>query len=141
MTSRIQIASTSDDVARCFDVMHELRPHLAQGSFVAQVARQQAQGWQMAYLECGGAVRSVTGYRLIENLAWGRILYVDDLVTRGADHGGGFGSQLLDWLIAQAKQHQCDQFHLDSGVQRFGAHRFYLHKGMDITCHHFAMKL
>jgi hypothetical protein len=31
--------------------------------------------------------------------------------------------------------------HLDSGVQRFAAHRFYLARRMDITCHHFALKL
>ena len=30
--------------------------------------------------------------------------------------------------------------HLDSGVQRFGAHRFYLASRMDIIAHHFSMK-
>lgn len=139
--SRIQIARSAEDITRCFDVMHELRPHLTLESFLAQAARQQAQGWHLAFLECDDVIRSVTGYRIIENLAWGRILYVDDLVTRANDHGGGFGSALFDWLVAQARQHQCSQFHLDSGVQRFDAHRFYLHKGLDITCHHFAMRL
>jgi GNAT superfamily N-acetyltransferase len=141
MTPRIQIASNSDDIARCFEVMHELRPHLTLESFLAQAARQQTQGWRLAFLESDGVVRSVTGYRLLENLAWGRFLYVDDLVTRDVDLGGGFGSRLLDWLVDEAKRQGCDQFHLDSGVQRFGAHRFYLHKGMDITSHHFAMRL
>lgn len=139
--SRIQIAQSAGDITRCFDVMHELRPHLTLESFLAQAARQQAQGWHLAFLECDDVIRSATGYRIIENLAWGRILYVDDLVTRANDHGGGFGSELFDWLVAQARQHQCSQFHLDSGVQRFDAHRFYLHKGLDITCHHFAMRL
>jgi len=62
-------------------------------------------------------------------------------VTRDVDLGVGFGSRLLDWLVDEAKRQGCEQFHLDSGVQRFGAHRFYLHKGMDITSHHFAMRL
>jgi hypothetical protein len=30
---------------------------------------------------------------------------------------------------------------LDSGVQRFGAHRFYLRRRMNITSHHFAIDL
>jgi len=140
-TSRIQIAQSVGDITRCFDVMHELRPHLTPEGFLAQAARQQTRGWHLAFLECEGVIRSVTGYRFIETLAWGRTLYVDDLVARTDDHGSGFGSALLDWLVAQAKQHECAQFHLDSGVQRFGAHRFYLHKGMDITSHHFAMRL
>jgi len=43
--------------------------------------------------------------------------------------------------VAQARAEGCAQFQLDSGVQRFGAHRFYLMKRMDITAHHFGLKL
>lgn len=63
------------------------------------------------------------------------------LVTRAADHGAGYGSALFDWLTNEARSAGCAQLHLDSGVQRFGAHRFYLHKGLDITSHHFAVQL
>ena len=68
-------------------------------------------------------------------------LYVDDLVTLESQQGKGYGSRMLDWLVEEAKRLGCDQFHLDSGVQRYDAHRFYLHKGMDIWCHHFALIL
>jgi GNAT superfamily N-acetyltransferase len=74
-------------------------------------------------------------------LAWGKALYVDDFVSAEAYRGLGYGSALFDWLLVQATQSGCDQLHLDSGVHRFAAHRFYLHKGMDITSHHFAMKI
>lgn len=137
----IALAETEAEIARCFAVMHELRPHLSQDVFVAQVLRQQAQGYCLAYLEEAGEIRATTGYRVSENLVYGRFMYVDDLVTRSADQGSGYGSALLDWLIAEARRLGCAQFHLDSGVQRFGAHRFYLHKGMDITSHHFGMRL
>jgi hypothetical protein len=43
--------------------------------------------------------------------------------------------------VNEAKARNCDQLHLDSGVQRFGAHRFYLASRMDIIAHHFTMKL
>jgi GNAT superfamily N-acetyltransferase len=66
---------------------------------------------------------------------------VDDLVAAPAQRSRGHGGKLFDWLVAQAKQNNCDEFHLDSGVQRFGAHRFYLARRMDINCHHFALKL
>lgn len=54
------------------------------------------------------------------------------LVTRAADHG----SALFDWLTGEARSAGCAQLHLDSG-----AHRFDLHKGLDITSHHFALRL
>jgi GNAT superfamily N-acetyltransferase len=62
-------------------------------------------------------------------------------VTRAADRSRGYGDQLLDWLVDHACGLGCDQLHLDSGVQRFAAHRFYLRNRMDITAHHFALKL
>lgn len=138
----IAIAVTRAEIERGYEVVRELRPHLTREAFVAQVERQRAnEGYALALLDDGGLVRAAAGFRYLETLAWGRILYVDDLVTRAADHGAGYGSALLDWLVGEARTAGCAQFHLDSGVQRFGAHRFYLHKGLDITSHHFAMAL
>jgi GNAT superfamily N-acetyltransferase len=137
----IQPADTEAAVSACYSVMKELRPHLTEERYREQVRRQQSQGYRLVYAGSGELVRAVAGYRVLENLAWGRFLYVDDLVTCWADQGGGLGSALFDWLLAEARREGCGQFHLDSGVQRFGAHRFYLHKGMDITAHHFAMSL
>ena len=48
---------------------------------------------------------------------------------------------ILDWLVAQARAADCDSFLLDSGVQRFGAHRFYLQKRLEIRAHHFVLPL
>ena len=138
----IALAESDALVARCYEVMHELRPHLSDaGEFTARVNRQAGQGYRLAFAECGGEVQGVAGFRISEHLAWGRILYVDDLVTSEKSRGTGCGSALIDFLVAHAREQKCAQFHLDSGVQRFDAHRFYLHKGMDITCHHFALKL
>lgn len=138
----IRLAETRQDIARCFPVMAELRPHFADAeTFVEQVLRQQREGWRLAYLEEAGAVKACAGYRLSESLSWGRFLYVDDLITAASARSQGHGGELIDWLVAQARAAGCAQFHLDSGVQRFGAHRFYLAKRMDIVAHHFALKL
>jgi hypothetical protein len=47
---------------------------------------------------------------------------------------------LLNWLTEEARQLNCDQIHLDSGVglDRADAHRLYLNAGMVIASHHFA---
>jgi GNAT superfamily N-acetyltransferase len=92
-------------------------------------------------LESEGEVRAVAGYRYLESLFSGKFLYVDDLVTRVADRSLGFGGQLFDWLVKEAREHGCESLELDSGVQRFDAHRFYLLKRMNISCYHFRLKL
>ncbi|GAC1516282.1 MAG: GNAT family N-acetyltransferase [Gemmatimonadaceae bacterium] len=142
-TPRIALADDDADIARCFGVLRELRPHLASAhDLVVRVHRQRDDGgYQLAYLEQDGEVLAVAGFRLMECLAWGRILYVDDLVTHGTRHGQGYGQKLMAWLVDRARANDCDQLHLDSGVQRFGAHRFYLASRMNITAHHFAIDL
>ena len=139
--ARIALAQTDADLLRCFPVVAELRPHFTQEQFLERIRRQREAGRHLAFVEDAGEIRCVAIYRILENLAWGRFLYVDDLVTTEAARSKGWGRRLFAWLVGQARHQGCDQLHLDSGVHRFGAHRFYLRAGMDITCHHFALKL
>ncbi|PZR76809.1 MAG: GNAT family N-acetyltransferase [Chthoniobacterales bacterium] len=139
--SRINLAQTPEQIGRCCSVMRELRPHIKAIDFAARVLRQQEEGYQLAFLEQDGAVRSVAGFRIFNLLFSGRTLYIDDLVTHDSDRSRGLGAALFDWLIEHAKEQGCEHLTLDSGVQRFAAHRFYLNRGMDITSHHFQLKL
>jgi GNAT superfamily N-acetyltransferase len=137
----IQLATSDDQILQCFDVLNQLRPHLQQSAFLAQVQRQQQSGYQLAFLEQANQVLAVAGFSLGECLAWGEFMYVYDLVVAEAMRSQGHGQQLLQWLVDFAKSHDCQQLHLDSGVQRHAAHRFYLQQRMDITSHHFSLKL
>lgn len=136
--ARIAIANTPEEISRCYLVMRELRPHFNDSEkFAERVQRQQQEGYLLAFLESEGEVCAVAGYRYLESLFSGKVLYVDDLVTRARDRSLGFGGKLFDWLLEQARQHGCDNLELDSGVQRFDAHRFYLLKRMNISSYHF----
>ncbi|MDQ6808421.1 MAG: GNAT family N-acetyltransferase [Verrucomicrobiota bacterium] len=139
---QIRLATTPSEIGRCHAVMLELRPqHPDRKAFIRQVRRQQREGFQLAFLEADREVRAVAGFRIMEMLFSGETLYVDDLVTREADRSCGFGAQLFDWLIAQARERGCKLLTLDSGVHRFDAHRFYLMKRMQIAAHHFTIEL
>jgi GNAT superfamily N-acetyltransferase len=133
----IRLAETDEEIASTFAVMHQLRTHVAEADYVALVRRLQETGYRLAYLRDGAHVAAAAGFKLARSLAWGDFVYVDDLVTDNNARSKGYGRLLLDWVGAYAKQHGCGQLHLDSGVQRFDAHRFYLRERMDITCHHF----
>jgi GNAT superfamily N-acetyltransferase len=137
----IRPATTPEQIARCFPVVTQLRPHLTEAGFIAQVQRQQRDGYVLAFLTDRKLIKAAAGFRFLESLSWGKYMYVDDLITAEKFRSQGHGQKLLDWLVRRAKAKGCDQFHLDSGVHRFGAHRFYLMKRLDIIAHHFAMKL
>lgn len=70
----IAIAQTPAQINRCSSVMRELRPHVDAADFTQRVQRQQAEGYQIAYLDSDGEVRVVAGFRIMEMLFSGRTL-------------------------------------------------------------------
>jgi GNAT superfamily N-acetyltransferase len=137
----IQIATTEEEINRCFPVMRQLRPTLLAEEFVSRIKVQQAESYQLAFLEEDGAVASVAGFRL-QTLLWsGRSLYVDDLVTDAAQRSKGHGEAMLAWLIALAREADCTTFMLDSGTHRHEAHAFYFRNGLRISDFHFKLAL
>jgi GNAT superfamily N-acetyltransferase len=137
----IQLTESDSQIFRCFPVLVQLRPHLKQETFLGQVQRQQQNDYKLAFLEQDSQVRAVAGFCISECLAWGKYMYVYDLVVDQAVRSQGYGQHLFEWLVEFARQHDCSQLHLDSGVQRFNAHRFYLQQRMNIASHHFSLKL
>jgi GNAT superfamily N-acetyltransferase len=140
MTKVIRVTEL-EQIKRCAPVLRELRTALTEEDIVGRAVEQMKQGYCLACLESENAVCSVAGYRVTENLAYGKFLYVDDLVTRADQKRNGFAGMLMNWLVEQAREQECAALVLDSGVQRFEAHRFYLGHRMDITSHHFFRKL
>jgi GNAT superfamily N-acetyltransferase len=140
---KIQFAETPAEIKRCYPVIVQLRPHLSEEDFVIQVERMQKNRYQLAFIEDEHVVRSLAGFHISESLAWGKYLYVDDFITDEKNRAKGYGKKLFAWVIDYAKREECDQLHLDSGVQRerFDAHRFYLNQKMNITAHHFVLDL
>jgi GNAT superfamily N-acetyltransferase len=134
---------TDADIRATYAVMRQLRPHVAEADYGPTVRRMMdAEGYRLAAShDAAGTVRAVAGYRFMELLYCGRILYVDDLVTDEAARSGGHGRALLDWLKAEARARGCAELHLDSGAHRHRAHRFYFREGMHILGYHFTETL
>jgi GNAT superfamily N-acetyltransferase len=140
-TTSVTVARSDAEIAACHPVMSQLRPHVAAEEFVPRVRRQMGQGYELAYLSAEGRPVAVAGFRVLEYLFSGVTLYVDDLVTDSNARSKGYGEQLMQWLVEHARQRGCVSLQLDSGVQRFDAHRFYLALRMRISSHHFALDL
>lgn len=141
MLPEIYIANTDEEINACFPVFKELRPSLIHEAFLPQVRRQEVQSYKILALRQNGEVKSVAGFRYCEFLAWGKVLYIDDLSTLPSARGNGFAGILLNRLIEEAKLNGCKAVHLDSGYARHSAHRLYLQKGFQLNCHHFALEL
>ncbi len=137
----VQLAESDFQILKCFPVISQLGPHLEQAKFVEKVRYQIKEGYQLAFLEVEEQVVAVAGFRISTCLKVGKFLYIDDLVVDELKWSQGYGKQLFQWLIEYARNHGCEHLSLDSGVQRFAAHRFYLMQRMSITSHHFSIEL
>jgi len=134
---------TDDDISAAARVMLELRPQYALDALVERIRLQRAaHDYRLAAtVDELGHILCIAGFVIQHKLAWGKSLYVDDLVTTEGARSSGAGRCLMAWLKTHARDQGCEQLHLDSGVQRFDAHRFYLQAGFRIASHHFSLEL
>ncbi|MBD8078696.1 GNAT family N-acetyltransferase [Cellulosimicrobium arenosum] len=148
----VELAAGDPRWESALPVLQELRPHLTV-ELLAQVLADDAPGprFLAAFESVPDAATAapsapavclgVAGWRVIANTSTGRKLYVDDLVTASGVRSGGVGAALLGELERRARAAGCTVLDLDSGVQRFDAHRFYLRERLSIVSHHFAKTL
>lgn len=122
-------------------VMAELRPHRSVDEMDSTYEASHPLGYRITAVFEDGVAVAVAGWRIGINMHLGRNLYVEDLVTAESARSRGHGASLLAHLRSVARSQGCSTLHLDSGVQRHGAHRFYLREGMHISSHHFSEEL
>ncbi len=134
--------------AAAVPALRELRPHLPEddAQVVARIDEvQRPQGYRLFAVFGPGEdpAVAVAGFRRLANLAWGDILYIDDLVTRAHARRRGAAAALLTAVDDEARRLQLDAVHLDSGhgPDRASAHRAYLGHGYRISSHHFSRSL
>ena len=133
----IRFARSDAEIRACYPVMSQLRPHVAPDAFLDRVRGQEAEGYHLAFIEMDGRPVAVAGYRFLHQLAAGKVLYVDDLVTDETLRSTGLGARLLRWLLEEARREGCRSLDLDSATHRKNAHQFYEREGMGLASFHF----
>jgi len=129
-------------LAASFTLMRVLRPHVVDpASYVAQLVRQTEQGYRLLAAKAGERLVGLAGYRELENLLYGRFIYVDDLVVSSDLQRSGVGAQLLSAVREQAVQRDCDHLVLDTGLHMPLAQRFYFRQGLLARGMHFTQSL
>jgi GNAT superfamily N-acetyltransferase len=138
----IKHIETDTDLDLSFSVMKELRPHLNdRAAYAVQIARQRMQGYRLLAAWRDGAIVGLAGYRLQDNLLYGRFIYVDDLVVTASLHRSGIGERLLQTAREQAVALHCKHFVLDTGLHMALAQRFYFRQGLLARGMHFVEPL
>lgn len=133
---------SDQDYQTGFEVMRELRPHLTDASaFAAQVRRQAEQGYRLLAAWRDEQIQGLAGYRLQENLIYGRFIYLDDLITTENARRHRVGATLIDSVRDEARRQGCAHFVLDTGLANALGQRFYFRQGLLAKALHFGQQL
>lgn len=119
------------EVAACYPLMRQLRPHLTrEAEFMERWRRQSAAGYRILALWTDRSPSALAGFRVQENMIHGRFLYIDDLVTNEAERRSGYGQRLLEHLKREGRVLDCSKLVLDTGLDNVLGHRFYYRNGL-----------
>jgi len=141
----IRTAKTPEEILLCWEVMHELRPHLVREEFLPLVTEMIREGYVLAYIPeadpdggaPGGRAAAAVGFRYLRFLLHGEHIYIDDLSTLPEHRGKGYAGALLDHVFSLAAEKGLKVVTLDSGPARHDAHRLYLNRGFSLSSYHF----
>lgn len=129
-------------IERIVPVLAQLRRGMSLEAFVGIYEEAWPQGLRYtAIFDESSACLAVAGWRVMTTTFAGRKVYVDDLVTDQSRRSHGLGAQLLRAAEARGRAVGCKVIDLDSGVERYAAHRFYLRERFAIASHHFGKRL
>lgn len=129
MPIEIRELTSVADIVAAFPLMAELRARTRRDTFLAEVRRQQVEGYRLIGAFEADELVALAGIRRSHTLARGEHLFVGDLVTAETRRGEGFGAPLLRWLAARAAEQGLSRIHLDS---RATANGFYEHLGFEM---------
>ena len=117
---------SDSEIAAAFSLMSVLRERLRQETFLAEVRRQQVEGYRLFGGFVGDRLVCLAGARRSHTLARGEHLFVDDLVTAESERGQGHAGRMLRHLADRAKAEGLSKMYLDS---RATAQGFYAKVG------------
>ena len=121
----ISECQSSVEISEAWQVMSQLRSSIDQQTFELRVADARKNGYRLFVAKQEGRIVGAIGWRILSDLAWGRSLYVDDLVVDENYRSSGIGKGMLSFAKDEAINDKCNNLRLCSGFAREQAHRFY----------------
>jgi GNAT superfamily N-acetyltransferase len=114
-----ELRSDSEIIA-AFPLMATLRDRIRADTFLAEVRRQQIQGYELVGAFAGSRLVALAGVRRTHTLSRGEHLFVDDLVTEEQVRGAGHATALMHWLAGRAASEGLPRIYLDSRITAKG---------------------
>jgi ribosomal protein S18 acetylase RimI-like enzyme len=122
--SEISIRTVEDaELSATYQLLHELRNHLDNLTFVSRLRRQIEQGYRLCRAFCGSLLVGLIGMRPVETMARGKHLHVDDLIVAAEWRERRIGMRLLEFAEEYASDHGLRAVFVDSRQEAIGFYK------------------
>lgn len=139
---KLLLASSVEELKRCFPVMKELRTALHLEDFLGIYdAAHSKDNYEIVALEENGEILAVMGYRILYDFVHGKHIYIDDLVTTSSSRSQGLGKDLLQYAETKAIELACKGLRLCTGIENELGKKFYEANGWKLRALAYKKKL
>ncbi|MCD6035176.1 MAG: acetyltransferase, family [Rickettsiales bacterium] len=133
----IKYLTTRDELLSIRPLILQHHTSMADDDFALFIEEMQGTGYQCIAAFEGAKLVATVGFWIGVRFYCGKYMYINNFVVDKAQRGKGTGSQVMQWLEAEAKRLNCKAVVLDSYVTNSAAHKFYFGKGYVISNFHF----
>ncbi len=123
------------------ELIRQLSPQLEAAGYRAMLADMIPHNYFQVGAYADGECIAVSGYWIATKLYSGKYLEIDNFVVDKAFRGKAVGKQLLDWMLQEARDNNCNMAMLDAYVENFKAHHFYYREGFIARGFHYLKQL
>ena len=120
-----------------YPLIQQLNPTMEPATYEQLLYQMLPNGYRMVCIFEGEACVGLSGFWISTKLYSGKYLEIDNFVIDAPYRSKQLGKQLLDWLEAEAKHHNCQTVMLDAYATNYSAHKFYYREGFHIKGYHF----
>jgi len=139
---QIKEIKTELEIQKCWEVISLLRPHLDKNNWLEIILEMMKnEKYSIAAIEDNDKFVAFAGYRIMNSLHSGHIIYIDDLCTLESHRGKGLASQLLDYVEDNSIKMNLDAVVLDTDFHNHTAQKVYFKSGFKLVAVHLANRL
>jgi len=124
------------DMLDLYPVIAHMYPDMSFDSYSDILKERVENGYNMVAVFDGEDCVSAAGFWFGIRFYCDRFLQLDNMVTVPEFRDKGAGTMALEWIKSLAKKEGCKRILVDSYVENFDAHRFFLREGFVIRGYH-----
>lgn len=124
------------DVKAAYDVLRHMYPDMTSEEYVKIALARLAEGYRLVAVLDGDKMVSVAGFWIGMRFYCGKFIQLDNFVTLPDYRGRAVGKLLVDWIKDLGRAENCNRVILDTYVDNYPAHRFFLREGFIIRGYH-----